>query len=703
MGIIVPGRNVWRSVNASRAAVLADGAAYFEAVRKAFLGARRSIFIIGWDIDSRTRLVGPTGVPEDRYPADLAGFLSALAGERPDLTIQLLLWDYSVLYSLEREPFPMVSLQWRTAKGVRLALDSCVPLGCSQHQKLVLVDDALAFSGGLDLTIRRWDTPAHEAENPHRVDPAGAPYRPFHDVQIMVDGAAARALGDLAKMRWRAATSEDMAGVAAETDPWPAGFAPDFTNVQVGIARTLPGIGQEGVREVEHLFLDSIATAEHEIYIENQFLTCARIADAIATRMRERPQLETLIVVPLSHDSWLAENTMRQGRMRFMRVLAETGVGDRVRLAYPHVDAPEPTDTMVHSKVMAVDDRFLRIGSANLNNRSMGTDTECDLAIEAESASHRNSVLAVRNRLLAEHCGVTPSEVERLLAGGESLLGASRRLSDRGHSLRDVSDRAIETNGSLAYVESIADPEEPLEAAAFISMIGGDRAGSARLRTVAKAAAVVLLLLGLTLLWQFTPVSDLTDPANLEVAISAISSSPWSGVLVVAVFLAGGLIAFPVNLLIAATAAAFGPVLGFVYAAAGTMLSAVVTYGIGAWFGRDALFALLGPRLSRIRAQIAERGILAVAAVRVVPVAPFTLVNVVAGASQIRLADYLIGTAVGMAPGLVVMSALGHQILLIFTDPSPRHFALLAAAIALWLALIFGLQSAVQRLRRSAP
>ena len=75
---------------------------------------------------------------------------------------------------------------------------------------------------------------------------------------------------------------------------------------------------------------------------------------------------------------------MRNGRIRFRRVLEEAGVGDRVRIVYPDVEGPEgSTDTMVHSKVMIVDDRFLRIGSANLNNRSMGTDTECDLAVEA--------------------------------------------------------------------------------------------------------------------------------------------------------------------------------------------------------------------------------------------------------------------------------------------------------------------------------
>lgn len=703
MAILTPSRNVWRIEPASRASVIIDAAAYFQAVREACLKAQRSIFVLGWDIDSRTRLVGPAGDVEDGYPVQLADFLSALAKERPQLQIQLLLWDYSVLYSLEREPFPMVNLQWNTADGVRLALDNCVPFGCSQHQKIVLIDDAIAFSGGLDLTIARWDTPAHEAVNPHRVTPKGVAYRPFHDVQIAVDGEAARALAGLARARWRAATSEDVPLVSAGCDPWPSSLKPDFTDVDVGIARTQPSMDEdEGIREVEQLFVDSIAAAERSIYIENQFLTSLKVGQALALRMKERPELEALIVLPLNHDSWLAESTMQNGRLRFTRLLAEAGVSDRARVVYPYVAGPPQTHTMVHSKVMVVDDRFLRVGSANINNRSMGSDTECDLVIEAQTDGQRDSISNVRNRLLADHCGVTPLDVADLLRPGASLIEASRKLSGNGHALRELDDGAPEVLQGASYIEGIADPEQPLEQAAFIALVVGDRAPRRSLRTYVKIAAVALFVLGLTLLWQFTPLSELASPTNIEAAMSSVSNSPWSAAIVIAAFVAGGLIAFPVNLLIAATAAAFGPIVGFFYAAAGTMLSALVTFAIGAWLGRKTVIGLLGPRLNRIRKGIARRGILAIAAIRLVPVAPFTVVNVAAGASEIRLFDYLVGTALGMAPGLLIMSALGHNIVLIFTEPSLKHFALLIGAIALWIALILGLQATVQRFRGAA-
>ncbi|HCX66575.1 MAG TPA: phospholipase, partial [Rhodobiaceae bacterium] len=109
------------------------------------------------------------------------------------------------------------------------------------------------------------------------------------------------------------------------------------------------------------------------------------------------------------HESWLEQQTMLAGRIRFMNALRDAGVADRVRLLYPSVgEGKAEIDVMVHSKVMIVDDRLLRVGSANICNRSMGTDTECDLAIEAETDEEREGVLGALARLRGEHCGGEP-------------------------------------------------------------------------------------------------------------------------------------------------------------------------------------------------------------------------------------------------------------------------------------------------------
>lgn len=703
--ILRPPENVWRIEHAPRAAVLVDPAAYFGAVRAALLKARRRAFIIGWDIHSRTRLVGPEGNADDGYPETLAEFLSALVDKTPELEICLLLWDFAVLYAAEREPFPSYSLRWNTPSRVKLCLDDAVPIGSSQHQKLVVIDDAIAFTGGIDLTVRRWDTSEHQIDNPLRRDPAGNTYAPFHDVQMLVDGDAARALAHLARARWQCAAHEDIPLVEVDSDPWPGHIGSHLTDIRTGIARTQPPFeAQAAVREVERLFLDSIAAAERSIYIENQFLSCIPIAEALAKRLRANTQLETLIVAPASHTSWLEARSMRNGRIRFMQVLREAGIDERVRLVCPVVrEGRKTTHTMVHSKVMIVDDTLLRIGSANLNNRSMGTDTECDIAIEAHSDAERARITAIRNRLIGDHCGTGADTVADALAEHGSIVALPDRLGANGHALEPIDDGPIDRAEWASYLETIADPERPIGAEEFAGSVLGGRASRRSLSNIVKVILAGVVVLGLVLAWAFTPLSSLAQPDQVRAALESFAQGPWGPLVVLGVFIGSGLLLFPVTVLIAATAAAFGPWLGFAYAATGSLVSALISFALGAMIGRQALADVLGPRLNRIRRKVSKKGVLAVALVRLVPVAPFGIVNLVAGASRIRLLDYLLGTALGMLPGIAVMSALGHQITRMLTQPSIESFIWLTVAVAVWIALSLGLQTLASKFGSEVP
>lgn len=699
-----PDRNVWRVAQAKRAAMLVDGANYFAALRAAMAKAQRSIVIAGWDIHSQTRLVGETGAPEDGYPAPFADFLAALVAEKPSLDICLLLWDFSVLYAAERDPFPTVKLAWNTPSRIRFCLDDCVPLGSSQHQKLVVIDDALAFSGGLDITVRRWDTSAHRLDDPHRVDPGGKPYRPFHDVQMMVDGEAAVALGELVRRRWSCAACEDLPRIEADSgaiyDPWPENVTPDFRDLAIGIARTLPRYEeQRQVREVEQLFLDCIDVAERAIYIENQFLTASRIAEKLAERLRAMPDLEVLIVSPDAHESWLEAHSMQAGRMRFAKTLRAADA-ERVHLAYPHVgDGDAGTATMVHAKVMIVDDNILRVGSANLNNRSMGTDTECDLVIVADDDAHRARIAQLRNKLLGDHCGASAEEVAAALdAAGGSLIAVAKTLTRNGHRLKPIVDEVAGASELIDLINGVADPERPIGAERLVGKVIGGRVSSQHVSTFAKVIVAGLLVVALALIWRYVP---LAKPSAVRAVLASIADNHLAPLIVVGVFIVAGFVMFPVTMLIAATAAAFGPWFGFAYAAAGALASALATYAVGAALGKRTLHNILGPKLNRIRQRVVKRGVLTVAALRLVPIAPFTVVNLAAGASSIPVFDYMAGTLLGMLPGLIMISAVGHQFARILTSPSPMDFVLLAAAVAGWIALSIGVQALVSRYWRS--
>ncbi|MDO8875559.1 MAG: VTT domain-containing protein [Pseudolabrys sp.] len=690
-----PGQNVWRVSRSERAAMLVDGADYFAAIRSAMLKAQRSIMIAGWDIHSHARLVGPSGEAEDGFPAPFAEFLTALVARRPELQIRILLWDFSVLYAAERDPFPAMTLRWNTPHNIHFALDDCVPIGSSQHQKLVIVDDAVGFSGGLDITIRRWDTSAHTIDDPKRVDPSGKPYPPFHDVQMVVDGEAASALGDLMRERWRGAAYESVPPHTGGGDCWPDGVEPDFIDSNIAISLTQPHYDdQQEVRQVEALFFDMIDAAERTIYIENQFLTALPIAERLAKRLRERPELEALIISPQTHVSWLEVRSMLAGRARFAAVLKEAG--ERVWLCYPQIEQGETTvRTMIHSKVMIVDDKILRIGSANLNNRSMGTDTECDLTVVAGNDSQRGSIVAMRNRLMADHCGASADEVAVAVAQHKgSLIEAARVLGRNGHCLRDIVDDTNTSPEAFALIAGIADPEKPIGAEEFVSGMLGGFVPTRDLSTVLKVIAAGFVVVVLALIWQFVP---LARPDAVREMLADLHGNWLAPFIVVATFIIAGSLMFPVTVLIAATAAAFGPWLGFAYAGVGAMASALVTYGIGAALGKRTLRDLLGPRLNRVRQRVAKRGVIAVAAIRLVPVAPFTVVNLAAGASSIPVFDYMAGTFIGMLPGMIMISAVGNQFARIMTNPTPLDLALLAAAVAGWVALSIGVQVAMSR------
>ena len=696
-----PRRNVWRIERAHRAAVLVDAAAYFGALRSAMRQAKHSILVIGWDIDSRTRLVGPEGEPADGLPATLGDFLCALVRDRPELSVKLLLWNYSLYYTLEREPLPLLALQWSTPPQIELCLDDEIPVGSSHHQKIVVIDDAVAFVGGLDLTVRRWDTSEHRPEAPARIDPAGAPYPPFHDVQMAVDGAAARALGDLARWRWQRAGCEALPAVATRSVPWPEKLEADFRDVVVGISRTLPLYPGEGeVREIEALFEDMVDTARETIYIENQFLTCARIAERLARRMREVPTLQAVLTAPRIHHSWVEHRAMAAGRIRFVEILRAAGVADRVRLLHPQSGHDGATaDIMVHSKLMIVDDRLLRIGSANLCNRSMAVDSECDLTIEAMDAAERQAIRAVRARLLGEHCGVEPAEMERRIRTAGSPLAALDRTGDGERRLVRIDDGRAVAEDSGWTIAAVADPHQPLPATGLV-----DRALAsvkARWRGLLRIAPIVVAALLLALAWGTTDLAGWAQPDRLQQSLQGLAGTGWALPLVVAAFVLGGMVMFPVTVLIAATAAAYGAWPGLAYAGAGALASALAGYLVGLLAGENALRAVMGPRLHRIRDGIARRGVVAVATIRLVPIAPFTLVNLVAGAARIPILDFVLGTAIGLAPGLLVLSTLGDRLLSILNDPSPAQIGILLAVIAAWIALSIGLQALVSRRRRS--
>lgn len=703
---------------APRAAVLVDAAAYFAALRRTLLAAERQVLIVGWDVDGRTELAGPEGPPDDGAPVALRDLLTWLVERRPDLHVHVLLWDYTLLYALDREPLPSLTLGWRTPDRVHLHLDDRLPMEASHHEKVVVIDDRLAFCGGMDVTIRRWDTPEHRLDDPRRRDPGGDPYPPVHDQQMMVDGPAAAALGDLARDRWRRATHRRLPrppAVTQETpDPWPADVAPLLRAVPVGISRTRPGKRpSQAVHEIRDLLCAAIGTAERLIYIENQYMTADAIAAALARRLRDRPGLEVVLVGPRTAMDWLEETTMGVGRATFMARLAAAcpGAADRVRLLAPVVrDGDRETDVKVHAKLMVVDDRLLTIGSANLANRSMGLDTETILTAEAATTDHRIAIAALRHRLLAEHLGTQPATVATAEAETASPLAAIARLAHRDapRTLAPVQAAAeAETEaGGVALLTRIGDPERPIDLEDFLAEQVPEAPVDERRRPLSRhlwtGLAVVAVLVAVVLLWRATPLSEGLDPEVFYRWSVGLRELSWTPLAVLGGYVVLGLAAFPITVLITVTGMVFGPGLGFVYAATGAIGSALVSFGVGHLLGRRLVRRYAGATVRRMSEALGARGIVAVVFLRVAPVAPFLLINLVAGASHVRFRDFVVGTVIGMLPGIAVMTLLGTSIMDLIEEPTPGRIAILVGCLALWLLVSVGLQRLANRRGRRA-
>jgi phosphatidylserine/phosphatidylglycerophosphate/cardiolipin synthase-like enzyme len=283
---------------------MVDGEEYFRAVREAIEAARDSVLILAWDFDSRAGLgFGPDG----RVTLTVGDLLNRWARGGPGRRVNVLIWDYPMIYGLEREFPPIYGLGWKPDRRVEIRYDGSIPMGASHHQKLVVIDDRVAFCGGLDLTGRRWDTCAHRVADERR-RANGKTYPPFHDAMMAVSGDAARALGELARERWRKATGESLAPPGAgggsrrwgrwaarrhgrpapPADPWPGSLPVALAEIEVAISRTEPAAGDApAVRETEAMYLDLIAAARRSIYIENQYFTAHRLGEELARRLAE--------------------------------------------------------------------------------------------------------------------------------------------------------------------------------------------------------------------------------------------------------------------------------------------------------------------------------------------------------------------------------------------------------------------------------
>jgi len=365
--------------------VLIDGADALQAMARAIAEARSSVHITGWHITpdfAMTRGERPTIVRQ------------LLADVATRIPVRVLIWAGAPVPALRpwRGDLRKVREQLMAGTRIRCALDARErPMHC-HHEKTIVVDGRIAFVGGIDLTSfngDRWDTQRHPAR--------GA--LGWHDAAARIAGPAVQDVADSFAMRWQAITGETLPPVQ---QPEAAG------EIEVQVVRTVPnGMYRQrphGDFRILESYLRALRAARSFIYLENQFLWSPEIVAVLRDKLTRPPSndFRLVLVLPARPDKGGDDTRGQLGTL----VQADGDAGRLLACTLYAVGGDRDWPVYVHAKVGIVDDAWMTIGSANLNEHSLFNDTEMNL-VTCDGELVRDT----RLRLWAAHLELSPQDL----------------------------------------------------------------------------------------------------------------------------------------------------------------------------------------------------------------------------------------------------------------------------------------------------
>ena len=416
--------------------VLVDGAEALAAIAAAIESARSSVWLAGgfFSPDFRLRVDSETTVRD---------LLMDLAGR---LDVRLLAWAGAPLplFHPDRSEVRQMRDEFATGTQIRVALDSRErPMHC-HHEKLVIVDGAVAFVGGIDLTAYAGDR-LDRGEHPARGSLG------WHDAATRIAGPAVTDVAEHYRLRWREVTGEQL--------PEPPALQAADGDTELQIVRTVPEKIYDALPRGEFSILESylagLRSAERLIYLENQFLWSPEIVDVLADKLRNPPdpRFRLLVLLPAKPNNGADDTRGQLGRL----AEAASAGPERFLACTLHQRGDDAKPVYIHAKIGIVDDRWLTIGSANLNEHSLFNDTEMNVVC-ADPAIARTT----RLRLWSEHLECSLDDVAgdatklidtrwRPLAEEQlDLRRQGRPYTHRLHALPHISRRAGALLGPLS-------------------------------------------------------------------------------------------------------------------------------------------------------------------------------------------------------------------------------------------------------------
>ena len=354
--------------------------------------ATSHVHLTGWFLSPELAL------SREEEPLVVRVLLAELA-ERID--VRVLLWKGAPIPAFRPSRADVREMEQALSRQskIKTALDSCTGLSHCHHEKTIVIDDRVAFVGGIDLTVDGgdpYDTPNHRARGGIG----------WHDAAVRVEGPAVQDVAEHFRLRWQAATGEAIEPAAA---PAPAG------DVELQIVRTLPAGAYRNVAKGDYSILESyvgaIKSAQQIVYLENQFLWSPEIVEILIDKLEHPPNDDFRIVVLLPAR---ANDGADISRGQVAALIEADGDDERFLACTVYAREAKLRDIVyVHAKIGVVDDRWLTVGSANLNAHSLLNDTEMNVVTHDEKIAR-----TTRLRLWAEHL----EREEREIAGNTATV-----------------------------------------------------------------------------------------------------------------------------------------------------------------------------------------------------------------------------------------------------------------------------------------
>lgn len=658
-------KDYWRKVQADFGSYLIDGYNYFQDLARCASRAQYEIIIVGWDFDIRIDF--PSFKDDSATSHTLGDFLQKLTFKNSSLQIYILIWDAAPFYAAGRQQSSEIIRFFQQNEQIKFHLDSSHPFSASQHQKIVVLDRHIAYCGGIDLTAGRLNSQNHDEDE---TKSNGSSYPAFHDLMIRVHGDAAAALAQIANSRWEKATKQDLFRRQFHVSKNTMDHTHfDFQNAQCLISRTMPQYGEQiEIREIESLYIKLIHNAKHLIYIENQYFASKIITDAIARSLKKKKGPVIIILLTPHHEGWFEDRTMGALRNKLINLLYEADIHKRLGVFFPYVPSASHGFTL-HSKILIIDNHFAVVGSANLNNRSMGLDSECNISLIGNDSQSKSAIKMLLMRLLSEHLNMSLDEISENLKNCRDLLSIIRRRRKRAHKSRCLKGYHTKANDwirDLLMDIAIFDLPRPLAAEIEFNQIIIS-IWKYNLKRKPKLVQTISIIVSTIILLSF-----ITYRQDEEIYLLIQQQHPMVTTLLYSFLVFFGLVSslllIPLLHQIIFLSILFSGLKAYLLSLMLVAYSSMISYIVGHYIGSQRLSTLLFQNMEYLAARLGKGGILPIIYTRLIVWFPFTLINLIAGAANIGIPRFFVGSMIGTLPSVLLIVAATHLIMIFISD-----------------------------------